>query len=167
MEAGPINCTSERSIYCPATKILRRLKFFEPRRQPIKDSQVSRNLFKTLDNQKSCLLLFHRHRSWITMTSFMPSIGWVILVFRSTKFRFVLRSGSGLCSMNRMNFIFMRIALSYVVQFSYELFETFVEEDFWILIILHIFCVLCNSTSYHLNYHFTYFCHFEIPHKSP
>lgn len=154
MGARPINCTSERSIYCPATKILRRLKFFEPRRQPIKDSQLSLNLFKTLDNQKSCLLLF---RSWITMTSFMPSIGWVILVFRSTKFRFVLGSGSGLCSMNGMNFILTRIALSY---------ETFVEEDSWIFIILHIFCVLCNSISYHFNY-FTYFYHFEFPHKSP
>lgn len=154
MGARPINCTSERSIYCPATKILRRLKFFEPRRQPIKDSQVSLNLFKTLDNQKSCLLLF---RSWITVTSFMPSIGWVILVFRSTKFRFVLGSGSGLCSMNGMNFILTRIALSY---------ETFVEEDSWIFIILHIFCVLCNSISYHFNY-FAYFYHFEIPHKSP
>lgn len=154
MGARPINCTSERSIYCPATKILRRLKFFEPRRQPIKDSQLSLNLFKTLDNQKSCLLLF---RSWITVTSFMPSIGWVILVFRSTKFRFVLGSGSGLCSMNGMNFILTRIALSY---------ETFVEEDSWIFIILHIFCVLCNSISYHFNY-FTYFYHFEIPHKSP
>lgn len=154
MGARPINCTSERSIYCPATKILRRLKFFEPRRQPIKDSQVSLNLFKTLDNQKSCLLLF---RSWITVTSFMPSIGWVILVFRSTKFRFVLGSGSGLCSMNGMNFILTRIALSY---------ETFVEEDSWIFIILHIFCVLCNSISYHFNY-FTYFYHFEITHKSP
>lgn len=154
MGARPINCTSERSIYCPATKILRRLKFFEPRRQPIKDSQLSLNLFKTLDNQKSCLLLF---RSWITVTSFMPSIGWVILVFRSTKFRFVLGSGSGLCSMNGMNFILTRIALSY---------ETFVEEDSWIFIILHIFCVLCNSISYHFNY-FAYFYHFEIPHKSP
>lgn len=154
MGARPINCTSERSIYCPATKILRRLKFFEPRRQPIKDSQLSLNLFKTLDNQKSCLLLF---RSWITVTSFMPSIGWVILVFRSTKFRFVLGSGSGLCSMNGMNFILTRIALSY---------ETFVEEDSWIFIILHIFCVLCNSISYHFNY-FTYFYHFEITHKSP
>lgn len=164
MGARPINCTSERSIYCPATKILRRLKFFEPRRQPIKDSQLSLNLFKTLDNQKSCLLLF---RSWITVTSFMPSIGWVILVFRSTKFRFVLGSGSGLCSMNGMNFILTRIVLSYVVQFSYELFETFVEEDSWILIILHIFCVLCNSISYHFNYHFTYFYRFEFPHKSP